>query len=144
MVVFLTILSIMSSCSSKKGIIRGYSGHKLNNVLRKLERTNRQQALKILGEPAVAGRCKFICGPKDVYRMIYPMQDTEKFYLEVTANTDQKIDCVIFDFYPDKKAQKFIFKKIKKAKDCNNKDGEIQFLKNYMMSDAGKTTIKKD
>lgn len=139
------VLLLLTACASNKDVIQGYSGPELYSVLRKLEGKSRQDALKILGTPAVAGRCKFMCGPKDIYRMIYPSKDTRRFYLDVMANTDQKIDCVVFDFYPDKKRNKFVFKRnsFKKAKDCNNKDGEIQFLRNYMMSESGKTTIQK-
>lgn len=141
---FIILLLLTISCASDKNYIPGYSGSKLNNVLRKLEGKSRQEARQMLGTPAIEGRCKFICGPKDVYRMIYPKNDTDSFYLDVTANTDERIDCVVLDFYPDLKKKKFIYKSFKKAKDCNNSNGEIQFLKAYMMSPDGKTIIKKD
>lgn len=126
------ILFLLTSCASKKEVIPGYSGPKLQEVLRKLEGKSRQEGLKILGKPVVAGRCKLLCGPKDVYRMIYPTKNMNKFYLELTASTDEKVDCVIFDFLPDLKTKKFVFRKgsYKIAKNCNNQ-GEIQFLNTH-------------
>lgn len=113
-------------------MIPGYSGPKLYEVLRKLEGKSRQEGLKILGKPAVAGRCKFLCGPKDVYRMIYPTKNMNKFYLDITANTDERVDCVMFDFLPDYQTKKFVFRKgnYKIVKDCND-NSEIQFLKTH-------------
>lgn len=126
------ILLLLTSCASKKEVIPGYSGPKLYEVLRKLEGRSRQDALKILGKPAAAGRCKFLCGPKDVYRMIYPTKNMNKFYMELTANTDERVDCVVFDFLPDFKTKKFVFRKgsYKIAKNCNSQ-GEIQFLNTH-------------
>lgn len=130
----LFLLVLISSCASRsKEVIQGYSAKEVPSLLRKLEGKTRQEALKILGTPAIAKRCKFICGPKETYRMIYLTKDMDRFYFDLLANTDEKVDCLIFDFYPDYETKKYVFKKdqFKRAKNCNNKEGEIQFLQNY-------------
>jgi hypothetical protein len=128
------IFIFISSCGSRGDHVPGYKGTKLNEHLRLIKGKSPNKARKILGKPAMEGRCKLLCGAPDLYRMIYPKNDTDTFTLDVTANTDARVDCVLFDFYPDQKKKNFIFKSYRKAKECNTKDGEIQLLKTYLYS----------
>lgn len=124
MIVFFIILS---SCSSRKEVVQGYSGPALDQALEKIQGKSPSETLKILGNPVIKGLCKK-CGPQTLYRIIYPNKDMSRFHLNITANTDNSTDCIVLDFYPDKKIKKYIFDRrtgIKTAFDCNQNSGAI-------------------
>jgi hypothetical protein len=65
---------------------------------------------------------------------VIDLEVIKKISLDVTANTDDRVDCVLLDFYPVSGKKRFIFKISRKAKECNSKHGEIQLLKTYLYS----------
>ncbi len=115
-----------SSCSSKKEVVQGYEGKELSSMVKAIQGKNRKEARKILGNPAIEGKCKG-CKPKS-YRMIYLTKDMSRFYLGLSYGTDQEIDCLIFDFHADVKRKEYLFNYktgLKKVTNCNQKAGAI-------------------
>lgn len=127
-------LFLLGSCASKKEVIQGYSGKSLEQALIKIQGKTPKEALKILGNPAIKGVCTN-CGQSSVYRIIYPMKDMRRTHLEITANTDEKTDCVVLDFFSKKIQKRYIFARetgFKKMENCNNPGGAISDLKNHL------------
>lgn len=129
----MALFAILSSCASPKVVVKGYSNEAMTDILKKLEGKSRFEAVRLLGQPAIEGRCKELCGHSDVYRIIYPYKNMSQFYLNIMNNTDVVIDCHVLDFLPDRKLGKFIFSKkhYRTARACNQKDGEILLLDNF-------------
>lgn len=123
----LAILMILfSSCSSKKEVVQGYDGQELATVIKAIASKNRKEARKILGNPVIEGKCKK-CKPQS-YRMIYLTKDMSRFYLGLSYGTDQEIDCLVLDFYPNIKLKEYLFNPktgLKKVTHCNQKGGAI-------------------
>jgi hypothetical protein len=122
------------SCSSNKEVIQGYSGHMLKKATQAVRGKSPAEVRKILGRPAVEGLCKS-CERYGVYRMIYLTQDMRKFYLELSYNTDQEIDCLVADFYPTPDKKDFVFdwsKGLKLEHLCNQKTGVILQLREML------------
>ncbi len=121
----------VSSCASKKEVVKGYDDKTIKAKIASLRSKTRHDVKKLLGRPAIEGRCKVMCAKNDIYRMIYPTKDWSRFYLNLSYNTDQEVDCHVIDFVPDKKLKQFVFHSVRTAKKCNQKDGEILFLETY-------------
>lgn len=128
------ILFFLFSCSTPtKEVMRGYSPENYLPIEKNLLGKSPDFTRKYLGKPAVEGLCES-CGKDRLYRMIYPIKNMQKFYLEITYNTDVELECTVIDFYPvkTKKTVSYIFPKkgkIRKFLRCNQKDGAIMKLK---------------
>lgn len=129
------LLVFIFSCASQKVVIQGYSEPVLSKALARIQGKSPEIALKLLGRPAIHGVCK-TCGKgkTDIYRIIYLDKDRDKFYLEITYNTDAEVDCIVLDFEQDK-AKNFLFDKkkgFKPGKNCNQKGGAILQFKEIL------------
>lgn len=137
---------ILISCTSSKNkkskkivspeheIIQGYSGPILGKAKKMINGKTPEETKKILGTPAAEGLCKS-CGPRGTYKMIYLTKDMRRFYLELSYNTDQDINCVVVNFYYSKDQQKYLFDAVKGfeiQRKCNRKDGAILELKEIL------------
>lgn len=129
------ILILITSCSQKtnKDIIRGYSESDYLKISKQALGKKSTQIIKLLGHPVIEGECKS-CVKGGLYRMIYPTKNMQRFYVEISYNTDVELDCTVLDLYPaGKKKGVYVFKKgtkIKKYLRCNQADGVIMKLKN--------------
>jgi hypothetical protein len=127
----LALFLVLTSCASRKEVVRGYDDKTIKEKIAQLRGKTRHAAKKLLGNPAIEGRCKTMCAKHDLYRMIYLTKDWSRFYLGLSYNTDQEVSCHVLDFIPDKKKKQFIFDSVRTAEKCNQKDGEILFLETY-------------
>lgn len=124
------LLFILISCTTlTKEVVKGYSLEKYSKVEKKIVWKTPETVRSFLGKPAMEGVCKS-CAKGGTYRMIYPVKDMQKFYLEITYNTDVELECTVIDFYPikRKKTVSYVFPrkgKLKKLLRCNQKDGVI-------------------
>lgn len=143
--VLITLLLTMISCSSPKEVVQGYEGALLAKAQKAVQGKSPAQVLKLLGTPAVQGLCRK-CGPRGLYRMVYLTKDMSRFYLELSYNTDQSIDCVVLDFNPDLKLKRYVFdskKGIHKNANCNRKGGAILELQQIMELEEKEATATK-
>ena len=144
--VSVSLLFLVGACSSDKDLVRGYNGPKFVKAQNNIAGKSPKETLKYLGSPAVQGICKRCAPPGGLYRMIYLTQDMRRFYLELSYNTDQSIECLVFDFYPDAKLKRYVFdskKGIKKEKNCNRKGGAILELQKIMDEEEKEASQKK-
>lgn len=124
------VLLFLFSCSTPvKEVMRGYGPERYSYIEKKIGGKSPLEVQKFLGKPAMEGVCKS-CAKGGTYRMIYPVKDMQKFYLEITYNTDVELECTVIDFYPikRKKTVSYVFPrkgKLKKLLRCNQKDGVI-------------------
>jgi hypothetical protein len=132
--IFLFWIFWFISCASPKEVVQGYSGTTLEQALTQIHFKSPGQIIKILGKPIIMGECS-TCDSRQVFRMIYPARDMTRFHLEVTMNTDQSMECVIFDLVANKKLKRYIFDKdtsLKFASNCNQNSGAIGLLKSVL------------
>lgn len=128
------LLLLTISCSSKKEIVQGYEGAKLQKALKAVQGKNQKEILKILGKPAIHGVCKS-CGQKQIYRMVYLKKDSARFYLELSYNTDMEVDCFVLDLMFNTKQNAYIFDRalgFYEGKNCNQQDGIILEMKQIL------------
>lgn len=126
---FFALFFLFSCTTPVKETVKGYYSDRYAQIEKSIEGKSPVVARKSLGKPAIEGPCKS-CAKNGLYRMIYPTKDMQKFYLEITYNTDVELECTVIDFYPvkTKKTVSYIFPKkgkIKKFLRCNQKDGAI-------------------
>lgn len=126
MVKFLLFLIFFASCSTQREVVQGYSGENLEKALGKIQGKTPQEAVKLLGNPAISGLCKF-CKEGALYRIIYLTKDMKRFYLGLSYKTDSEVDCVVLDFRPNNKLKQYLFNKsdYRIEKRCNQMDGAI-------------------
>lgn len=134
----LSIILISSCATQVKEVRKGYAPNQYVQIEKKIIGKNATEIKKLLGEPALEGKCKS-CTKNGLYRMIYPVKDMQKFYLEITYNTDVELDCTVIDLYPvtKNKVTHFYFPKkgkVKKLLRCNQKDGVILKLQEELDS----------
>lgn len=128
--VLLTFLVFISSCATTEKVVqKGYGPEKYGMIEKKISGRSPAEAKRLLGNPAIEGVCKS-CAKGGIYRMIYPIKDMQKFYLEITYNTDVELECTVIDFFPlkRKKTVSYLFPKrgkLKKLLRCNQKEGVI-------------------
>lgn len=78
--------------------------------------------------------------------MIYLTKDMSRFYLDLSYNTDQSIECLVIDFYPDSKLKRYVYdtkKGFRKEKNCNRKGGAILELQQIMEMEEKEAAAKK-
>lgn len=133
-------LILLFSCSTNpvKEVKKGYDPDQYALIEKKITGKNATQIKKFLGQPAIEGKCKS-CTKGGLYRMIYPVKDMQKFYLEIIYNTDVELDCTVIDLYPLKRNKLINYTfpkrgKIKKFLRCNQKDGVILKLQEELDS----------
>lgn len=137
LLILFIILASLNACSSKKEVVEGYDGQELSKVVKAIQGKNRKEARKILGNPAIEGKCKK-CKPQS-YRMIYLTRDMSRFYLGLSYGTDQEIDCLVFDFHADVVKKEYLFNYktgLKKVTHCNQKGGAIMQFQQMLDSQA--------
>ncbi len=136
----LTLLFLLASCASDKDLVQGYDGAMLTKAKKAVIGKTPQEVAKLLGAPALQGK------NRGIFTMIYLTQDMRRFYLELSYNTDQSIDCLVLDFYPDKKTKQYVFdskKGIRKQRNCNHKEGAILSLQATMDQEEKEAAAKK-
>lgn len=146
MMIKMILLLILVSCSSTKEVVQGYDGTLLTKAQKAVVGKSPKEALKLLGTPATQGICKRCAPPKGTYRMIYLTKDMSRFYLDLSYNTDQSIDCLVIDFYPDPKLKRYVYnakKGFRKEKNCNRKGGAILELQQIMEMEEKEAAVKK-
>lgn len=126
---FFALIFLFSCSSSVKETMRGYGSDRYIQIENNISGKSPDAVRKYLGKPAIEGLCKS-CVKSGLYRMIYPTKDMQKFYLEITYNTDVELECTVIDFQPikTKKTVSYIFPKkgkIRKFLRCNQKEGAI-------------------
>jgi hypothetical protein len=142
----LILLFVLVSCSSTKEVVEGYDGTLLAKAQRAIVGKSPKETLKLLGNPVVQGMCKRCAPPQGAYRMIYLTKDMSRFYLELSYNTDQSIDCLVVDFYPDPKLKRYVYnakKGFRKEKNCNRKGGAILEFQQILEMEEKEAAAKK-
>lgn len=141
---YLLALLFLASCASKKEIVKGYDGPKLEQMLTQIQGRTPQDVLKMMGTPAVYGLCKS-CG-KGLFRIIYPLKDMNRFYINIKMNTDAELNCIVLDFHPNFKMKKYFFDRKKgfsRQLNCNQKGGAIMELNRILDEQEAAEQIKK-
>ncbi|GEM_PF-4756856 len=143
--VLITLLLVLASCSSPKEIVQGFDGPLLAKAKIATKGKTPKEVLKLMGNPAIQGLCRK-CGPKGLYRMIYLTKDMSRFYLDLTYNTDDSVDCLVMDFNPEPKLKKYILdskKGIRQDSKCNRKGGAILELQSILDEEEKEAATKR-